>query len=157
MKIQILVVGRTRSAELAALFDDYLRRIKRYIPAELTVIPDVKANRKELQEQLCIREGKKILEQLKVGDIFYLLDERGTAYTSPKFAQLLQKKMNSGKKRWVLAVGGPYGFSEEVYERADGMISLSAMTFPHEMARLFLAEQLYRACTILRGEPYHHN
>lgn len=156
VKIQILVVGKTRSAELTALIDDYVRRIQRYIPIEISVIPDVKAKRKELREQLCIREGKKILEQLKSGDAFYLLDERGAAYTSPRFAQLFQKKMNSGKKRWVLAIGGPFGFSKEVYERADGMIRLSEMTFPHELVRLFLVEQLYRACTILRGEPYHH-
>lgn len=156
MKIQILVVGKTRSAELTTLIDDYFRRIQRYMQIELTVIPDVKIKRKELQEQLCIREGKKILEQLKGGDLLYLLDERGTAYTSPHFAQLLQKMMNSGKKRWILAVGGPYGFSKEVYDRADGRISLSEMTFPHELVRLFLMEQLYRACTIIRGEPYHH-
>lgn len=135
---------------------EYLKRLKRYIPSELIVIPDLKRGKNEGPNQLKVREGAQLLEFVKPGDALFLLDERGNAYSSPEFAAFLQKQMNSGRKRLLLAVGGSYGFSQQVYDRADGKIRLSRMTFSHEMARLFLLEQLYRACTILKGEPYHH-
>lgn len=156
MKIQILVIGKTRSNEISRLNQDYLDRLKRYVPAELVIIPDIKRGKNENAEQVSVREGEKLLAHIQGGDLLFLLDERGKAYSSKSFASFLQRQMNSGRKRLLLAIGGAYGFSQAVYDRADGMIQLSKMTFSHEMARLFLLEQLYRACTILRGEPYHH-
>ena len=156
MKIQLLVIGRTRSPELDRLCGEYLKRLQHYIPSELTVISDLKRVKNESPEQLKLREGKKLLEHVQAGELLYLMDEAGKDYTSVEFSSFLQKQMNSGRKRLVLVIGGAYGFSEEVYARAAGMIRLSRMTFSHEMARLFLLEQLYRACTILKGEPYHH-
>lgn len=122
----------------------------------MIIIQDMKRGKNESGDQVAVRESQKLLEQVQKGDLLFLLDERGKAYSSVAFASFLQKQMNSGRKRLLLAIGGAYGFSQEVYDRADGMIQLSKMTFSHEMARLFLLEQLYRACTILRGEPYHH-
>ena len=156
MKIQLLVIGKTRSPELDRLSAEYLRRLQRYVPSEMIVIPDLKRGKNESAEQLKIREGEQLLDYVQTGDVFFLLDERGKAYSSAEFATFLQKQMNAGRKRLLLAIGGAYGFSKQVFERATGKIQLSQMTFSHEMARLFLLEQLYRACTILRGEPYHH-
>ena len=157
MKIQLLVIGKTRSTELDRLCMEYLKRLQRYIPAEINVVPDVKRAKNESPDQLKIREGAKLLETVQAGDLLFLLDERGKAYSSTEFAAFIQKQLNSGRKRMILAIGGAYGFSEAVYKRADGQLQLSRMTFSHEMVRLFLLEQLYRACTILKGEPYHHN
>ena len=156
MKIQLLVIGKTRSPELDRLSAEYLKRLQRYIPSEMIVIPDLKRGKNESPEQLKIREGEQLLDYVQTGDVFFLLDERGKAYSSAEFATFLQKQMNAGRKHLLLAIGGAYGFSKQVYERANGKIQLSQMTFSHEMARFFLLEQLYRACTILRGEPYHH-
>ena len=156
MKIQVLVIGKTRSPELDTLSKEYLKRLQRYITTEWVVIPDIKRGKNEGPEQIKIKEGAKVLEHMLEGDLLYVLDERGISYTSKKFAAFLQKQMNSGRKRLVLAIGGAYGFSEAVYARASGKIRLSEMTFSHEMARIILLEQLYRACTILKGEPYHH-
>lgn len=156
MKVELLVIGRTKSPELDRLCTTYLKRLKRYIPSELLVIADVKRAKNERPEDLAMKEGEQLLKHVDAGDVLFLLDERGKGFTSRAFANFLQKQMNSGRKRLVLAIGGAYGFSDAVYTRADGMIRLSEMTFSHEMARLFLLEQLYRACTILKGEPYHH-
>lgn len=156
MKTELLLVGRTDDERIASLTDEYAARIGRYVPFEVTVIPDLK-NRKVLPEAgQKGREGELILERLSPSDRLVLMDEAGKEYSSEQFADYYQKSMNAGYKRLVFAIGGPYGFSEAVYRRADGKLSLSRMTFSHQMVRLFFAEQLYRALTILRGEPYHH-
>lgn len=134
----------------------YEKRLKHYIPFEIQVIPDIKAAKNLTNEQQKDREGEVILNALENQDMLVLMDEKGQQFGSVEFANFLQKKMNSGIKQMVLTVGGPFGFSKAVYERAQGKISLSKMTFSHQMVRLFLAEQLYRAYTILNNEPYHH-
>lgn len=156
MEITLLVTGKTVSRELASLTADYAARASRYTPFEMKVLPDVRNARALTPEQRKSAEGKQLLAAVSSSDFLMLLDERGRQYSSMDFAAMLQKRMASGMKRLVFAVGGPYGFSFDVYERADGKISLSAMTFSHEMVRLFFAEQIYRAMTILRGDPYHH-
>lgn len=157
MKIVMLTIGRTRTPYLAEGIDVYMRRAGHYLPVEICELPDVKTTRALTEERQKQLEGEKILEFVQTGDALVLMDERGREYTSREFADVLSRRMASGLKRLVLTIGGPYGFSSEVYARADGKISLSKMTLPHEMARLMLAEQIYRAMTILRGEPYHHD
>jgi len=156
MKITLLAIGKTDNKQLQSLMDDYIKRLGFYIPFELEVIPDIK-NAKNLSEALQKQaEGDEILKRTNTADILILLDEKGKTYTSEGFSQFLQKKMNSGLKNLIFVIGGPYGFSEEVYKRANGKVSLSSMTFSHLMVRLFFIEQLYRGFTILRNEPYHH-
>ncbi len=156
MKIKLLVIGKTDDKNLNALIDMYMKRLKHYITFEIQVIPDIRAAKNFTAEQQKEREGELILNALENPDILVLLDENGQAFGSVEFSNYLQKKMNSGIKQMVLAVGGPYGFSKAVYERAQGKLSLSKMTFSHQMVRLFVVEQLYRAFTILNNEPYHH-
>ena len=156
MKIKLLVIGKTDDHNLNALIDLYVKRLKHYIAFEIQIIPDIRAAKNFTTEQQKEREGELILNALENPDILILLDEQGEPYSSVDFSQYLQKKMNSGIKQMVLAVGGPYGFSKAVYERAQGKISLSKMPCSHEMVRLFMVEQLYRAFTILNNEPYHH-
>ena len=156
MKIKLLVIGKTDDKDLNALIDMYMKRLKHYITFDIQVIPDLRAAKNFTTEQQKEREGELILNVLENTDILVLLDENGQEFSSAGFSQYLQKKMNSGIKQMVLAVGGPYGFSKAVYERAQGKISLSKMTFSHQMVRLFVVEQLYRAFTILNNEPYHH-
>jgi len=135
---------------------DYSKRLGHYIQFEMNVIPDIK-NAKNLSETLQKKaEGDEILKRINASETLILLDENGKSYSSEKFSEFLQKKMNSGLKNLVFVIGGPYGFSDEIYDRANGKISLSSMTFSHQMVRLFFIEQLYRAFTILRNEPYHH-
>lgn len=156
MKITILAIGKTDNKQIQSLMDDYIKRLGFYIPFELEVIPDIK-NAKNLSEALQKQaEGDEILKRTNTADILILLDEKGKTYTSEGFSQFLQKKMNSGLKNLIFVIGGPYGFSEEVYKRVNGKVSLSSMTFSHQMVRLFFIEQLYRGFTILRNEPYHH-
>lgn len=156
MKITLLAIGKTDNKQIQSLMDDYIKRLGFYIPFELEVIPDIK-NAKNLSEALQKQaEGDEILKRTNTADILILLDEKGKTYTSEGFSQFLQKKMNSGLKNLIFVIGGPYGFSEEVYKRANGKVSLSSMTFSHQMVRLFFIEQLYRGFTILRNEPYHH-
>ncbi|MCB9425461.1 MAG: 23S rRNA (pseudouridine(1915)-N(3))-methyltransferase RlmH [Flavobacteriales bacterium] len=156
MTIRFLVIGKTDSSEITSIIDNYLNRIKHYIRFEYDIIPDIK-NVKNLSEaQQKEKEGELILSKIANGDHFILLDERGKKYSSIGYSELLQKKMNSGIKNLIFVVGGPYGFSESVYQRADGKVSLSDMTFSHQMIRMFFVEQTYRALTILRNEPYHH-
>lgn len=156
MKITLLAIGKTDNKQLQSLMDDYIKRLGFYIPFELEVIPDIK-NAKNLSEALQKQaEGDEILKRTNTADILILLDEKGKTYTSEGFSQFLQKKMNSGLKNLIFVIGGPYGFSEEVYKRANEKVSLSSMTFSHQMVRLFFIEQLYRGFTILRNEPYHH-
>lgn len=156
MEINLLVIGKTSSRPLADLTDEYIRRAARYTPFEMRVLPDVRNAKALTPQQRKQAEGKLILDAVQSSDFLMLLDERGKQFTSVTFAEMLQKRMASGLKRLIFLVGGPYGFSPEVYDRADAKISLSAMTFSHEMVRLFFAEQVYRAMTILRGEHYHH-
>ena len=156
MQITVLAIGKTDSKELAQLISIYEKRLGHYIKFKLVIIPDLK-NSKNLSENLQKeKEGELILNQVHTADTFLLMDENGKQLSSMEFSQFLQKKMNSGIKNLVLAIGGPYGFSEAVYQRSNGKLSLSKMTFSHQMVRLFLIEQLYRGFTILRNEPYHH-
>ena len=156
MKIKLLAIGKTDNKNLIALIDEYQNRLKHYVKFELEIIPDVK-NVKNLSEvQQKEKEGELILSKIQNTDQLVVLDDKGNAYTSIQFSKYLQKKMNSGIKQLVLAIGGPYGFSEAVYKKSSGTISLSEMTFSHQMIRLFVVEQLYRGFTILKNEPYHH-
>lgn len=155
MKIQLLITGKTVDARLVALIDDYCRRLTHYVPFDLVVIPDLKNQKSLSEEQVKAAEGEAILSRLTPSMDVVLLDEHGAEYRSIEFAEWLQKKMASGRDL-TLIIGGPYGFSEAVYQRANGKLSLSRMTFSHQMVRLLAVEQLYRAMTILRGEPYHH-
>lgn len=156
MNIVLLTVGKTRTPYVAEGIDEYLKRLRRYVPYEIMEIPDVKNAGKISREEQKEAEGNLILAALSSSDHLMLLDERGRQYTSLEFSSKLQGIMASGKKRLVMAVGGPYGFSQAVYSRANELLSLSKMTFNHEMVRLFITEQVYRAMSILRGDPYHH-
>jgi 23S rRNA (pseudouridine1915-N3)-methyltransferase len=156
MNIKLIAIGKTDNKSLQSLIDDYTKRLSFYIKFELEIIPDIK-NVKNLSEaQQKDKEGELILSKLAATDQLVLLDENGTTFSSIEFSDYLQKKMNAGIKTVVFAIGGPYGFSEEIYKKAQGKISLSAMTFSHQMVRLFVIEQLYRGFTILKNEPYHH-
>lgn len=155
MKITLLVVGKTTDSHIQALLQDYQKRLGHYIPFSLTVIPELKNTKSLTSEQQKQAEGELILRNITASTDMILLDEKGKEFRSVEFADHIQKKMSSGRDV-VFVVGGPYGFSEAVYQRANGQISLSQMTFSHQMVRLFFVEQIYRAMTILRGEPYHH-
>lgn len=156
MTIELIVIGKTDSQEVAALVEMYARRVNRYCKFALTVLPDLRDTRKLTPRQQSTAEGTAILRQLAEGDFVALLDERGEEMRSVEFAWWVQKRMNSGVKRLVMVIGGPYGFSDEVYARADAKLSLSRMTFSHQIVRAIFAEQIYRAFTILNNEPYHH-
>ncbi len=156
MKVCLLVIGKTDASYIKEGIAEYEKRLTRYIPYEMKVLPDVK-NAKNMTEELQKeREGDMLLEQFQTGDFIVLLDERGRQYSSMEFSQFLAQKMLGGIKRLVFVVGGPYGFAEKVYQRANDKISLSKMTFSHQMVRMIFAEQIYRGMTILKGEPYHH-
>lgn len=155
MKITLLVVGKTTDPRLQALIEDYQQRLKHYIPFEFVVVPDIKNAKTLSTDQLKSAEGQAILAALTPSMDVLLLDEHGREFRSIEYADFLQKKMGSGKDL-TLIIGGAYGFSKEVYTRANGKIALSQMTFSHQMIRLMAIEQIYRAMTILRGEPYHH-
>ena len=142
---------------MACGVEEFLKRANRYVPTELLVIPDIKTSKALSEESQKQQEGRSILAALQPGDIVTLLDERGKELTSREFSAMIERRMVQGIKRLVFVIGGPYGFSNEVYERADSKLSLSRMTFTHEMVRLFFTEQIYRAMTIMRGEPYHHD
>lgn len=156
MDIVLLTVGKTTISFVNEAIVEYEKRLKRYVPFSIVSIPDIKNTKSLTEEKQKQAEGEQILQRLSTSDFVVLLDERGKEFTSMEFADYLQKQMSAGRKRTVFVVGGPYGFSREVYERADGKVSLSRMTFNHEMVRAFFTEQVYRAMTILRGEPYHH-
>lgn len=157
MKITLMAVGRTQTEYLRNATDDYIRRASRYMPVEMQIIPDLKNTRSIDAAEQKQREGERILQALQPSDRVVLLDERGRELTSRELAGEVERLSVSGLKRVVYVIGGPYGFSDAVYLRADAKLSLSRMTFSHEMVRLFFAEQLYRAMTIIRGEPYHHD
>lgn len=156
MTIKLLVLGKTDSVELTQLIGEYQNRLKHYIKFELEIIPDIKNTKNLSEKQQKEKEGDAILNRLNPTDLLVLLDENGRQKTSLEFSQYLQKNMNSGLKQLVFVIGGPYGFSEAIYQKCQGKISLSKMTFSHQMVRLFMVEQLYRAFTILKNEPYHH-
>jgi 23S rRNA (pseudouridine1915-N3)-methyltransferase len=156
MNIKLLAIGKTDNKALQTLIDDYTKRLGFYVKFDLEIIPDIK-NVKNLSEaQQKEKEGELILSKLSTTDQLILLDENGKTFSSVGFSEEMQKKMNSGVKTLVYVIGGPYGFSPEVYAKAQGKVSLSSMTFSHQMVRLFFIEQVYRAFTILRNEPYHH-
>jgi ribosomal RNA large subunit methyltransferase H len=157
MQLSLLVLGKTDSAQIETEIKRYESRLKHYLPFELRVISDVRRGSKLTPEEQKRAEGIELLRYITPTDRVYLFDERGESYTSRAFATFIERAMVSGERRMVFIIGGPYGFSPEVYERADGQVSLSRMTFSHQMVRLFAIEQLYRAQTIIRGEPYHHD
>ena len=156
MTIKLLTVGKTDDKDLQKLIDQYVKRLKHYCKFKIEIIPDIKKSKKmdeNLQKQ---KEGELILAKTQASDILVLLDENGKNFSSVGFSTWLQKQMNTSMKQLIFVIGGPYGFSDEVYQRANQKISLSKMTFSHQMVRLFFTEQIYRAFTILKNEPYHH-
>jgi len=156
MNIKLIAIGKTDNKALQSLVDDYTKRLSFYIKFDLDIIPDIKNVKNLSESQQKEKEGDLILAKITPTDQLILLDENGKNFSSVAFSEELQKKMNSGVKTLVFVIGGPYGFSETVYAKAQGKISLSVMTFSHQMVRLFFIEQLYRGFTILRNEPYHH-
>ncbi len=157
MKITLAVIGKTDVGYVRQGIEEYVKRLRHYVTFDIQYIGDVRNTRNMSEAQQKVAEGRALLTALEASDYVVLLDEHGTERTSVDFSNWLQRRMASGSKRLVLVVGGPYGFSPEVYDRANEKISLSKMTFPHELVRLIFVEQLYRAFTILRHEPYHHN
>ncbi len=156
MTIKLLAIGKTDNAPLQQLIEDYKKRLGFYIKFNFEIIPYLKNSKNLSKEQQKQKEGELILHQIKSTDVLILLDENGKQLDSVLFSNYLQKHMNSGIKQLVFVIGGPYGFSQDVYKKAQGKLSLSKMTFSHQMVRLFFIEQLYRGFTILRNEPYHH-
>lgn len=156
MVIDLILIGKTDSEEIAALLSDYSRRINRSIKFSVIILPDVRNSRKLPQSVQRQNEGEAILRQLSVQDTVILLDEKGEEMRSVEFASWLGKRLSGTDRRLCFVVGGPYGFSPEVYARANGMVSLSKMTFSHQLIRAIFAEQLYRAFSILNHTPYHH-
>lgn len=156
MKIELAVIGKTSIGYLKQGIDEYIKRLKHYVPFEIKYIDDIKNTKNISEGQQKRTEGAKILSLLDKSDFVVLLDEHGKEYTSMQYSSYIQKRMLSGAKKVVFVIGGPYGFSQEVYDRANDKISFSKMTFNHEMIRLIFTEQLYRAYTIINHEPYHH-
>ena len=156
VKITLLMVGSTDRKYLNEGIEDYQKRIIHYLPFEIKAIPDLKNSRHLSEDQQKEREGKAILEQVASSDELVLLDVEGNEYSSPELAGWIEKRMISGTRQVIFVIGGPYGFSDGVYRRADSKLSLSKLTFPHQLVRLLFIEQLYRAMTIIKGEPYHH-
>ncbi|MDR0815404.1 MAG: 23S rRNA (pseudouridine(1915)-N(3))-methyltransferase RlmH [Bacteroidales bacterium] len=156
MKITLLWIGKTSEDWLQRGIAEYEKRLTHYVPLSVECLVVKNLPKQDIEKQK-IMEGNAILEKIDALDELYLLDERGQTFTSEGLASFLQKKMSASAKRLVLAVGGPYGFSKSVYQRANGQISFSSLTFSHQMIRLLLCEQVYRAFTIIKGEAYHHN
>jgi 23S rRNA (pseudouridine1915-N3)-methyltransferase len=156
MNIRLLAIGKTDNKSLQTLIDDYTKRLSFYVKFDLEIIPDLKNVKNLSESQQKEKEGELILSKISATDQLILLDENGKSFNSVGFSDYLQKKMNAGIKTLVFVIGGPYGFSELVYQKANGKVSLSEMTFSHQMVRLFCIEQIYRGFTILRNEPYHH-
>ncbi|WP_204345661.1 23S rRNA (pseudouridine(1915)-N(3))-methyltransferase RlmH [Psychroserpens algicola] len=156
MTIKLLAIGKTDHTDLQSLIDEYQKRLGFYVKFEFEIIPDLKKTKNLSEDQQKQKEGELILGKLNSTDVMIVLDENGKQLDSVNFSQYLQKHMNSGIKQLVFVIGGPYGFSPEVYQKANGKLSLSKMTFSHQMIRLFMIEQLYRGFTILKNEPYHH-
>jgi 23S rRNA (pseudouridine1915-N3)-methyltransferase len=157
MKITLLTIGKTEDKYLIEGIEIYLKRLKHYIQFRIMEIPELKNTKSLSRDQQKIKEAELIFKQIQSTDHVILLDENGAEFSSKKFSVYLNKKMVGGQQHLVFIIGGPYGFSDEVYARGNDKISLSQMTFSHQMIRLFFTEQLYRAYTILKGEPYHHD
>lgn len=157
MKITLLAIGKTNARFLQEGIDQYTKRLSHYIPFELKILPDVKTTKALTNEKQKEMEGQMFMSVIGQGDWVTLLDEKGKEYTSREFASYIDKKTITIPKNLIFIIGGPYGFSQEMYNRANEKLSLSKMTFSHEMIRLFFVEQIYRAMTILKGEPYHHD
>ena len=157
MNIKLIAIGKTDDKNLQALIDEYSKRLNFYIKFEVEIIADIKNVKNLSENQQKEKEGELILSKITATDQLILLDENGKMFSSLSFSDELQKKMNSGIKTLVFVIGGPYGFSDAINAKANGKISLSQMTFSHQMVRLFFIEQLYRGFTILKGEPYHHS
>jgi len=155
VKTELILIGKTTDKHLQAGIDDYIGRIGHYLPFSVTVIPELKNTKSLSEEQQKEREGELILKSLQPSDHLVLLDEHGAERTSVEFAQWMERRQQT-VRRLVFCIGGPYGFSKAVYQRANEQVSLSRMTFSHQMVRLVFTEQIYRACTIIKGEPYHH-
>ncbi|SNS10283.1 23S rRNA (pseudouridine1915-N3)-methyltransferase [Belliella buryatensis] len=156
MQIKLIAVGKTDSRAIQELIEEYVKRLGFYIKFDFEIIPDLKNTKSLSESNQKEKEGELILKKLQSADELILLDENGKQFSSVDFSEYLQKKMNSGLKQLVFVIGGPYGFSDAIYQRANGKVSLSKMTFSHQMVRVFFIEQIYRAFTILKNEPYHH-
>lgn len=157
MKITLLAIGKTNAKYLQEGIEQYTKRLSHYIPFELKILPDVKTTKALITDKQKEMEGEMFMSAIQQGDWVTLLDERGKEFTSRDFASYIDKKMITIPKNLIFIIGGPYGFSKAMYDRANEKLSLSKMTFSHEMIRLFFVEQIYRAMTILKGEPYHHD
>ena len=156
MKVALVLVGKTVNKHFVELIDEYAGRVKHYIGFDIITIPELKNTKSLSADQQKQQEGELILKQMQAGDHVVLLDEHGKEFRSVEFSSYMEQKMQTVNKRLVFVIGGPYGFSPDVYGKANEKISLSKMTFSHQMVRLIFVEQLYRAMTIMRGEPYHH-
>lgn len=156
MRTYLILIGKTTNSHIVSLIDDYASRLKHYIGFDIITIPELKNTKSLSAEQQKQQEGELILKQLQAGDHVVLLDEHGKELRSVEFSHYMEQRMQTVSKRLVFIIGGPYGFSPDVYAKANGKLSLSKMTFSHQMVRLIFVEQLYRAMTIMRGEPYHH-
>lgn len=156
MKIKFIVIGKTNTSFIKEAIAEYEKRLKHYASFEIICLPDIKNAGKLNEVQLKTKEGESILANINAGDELILLDEKGAQYTSVEFAALLTKKMNAATKSLAFVAGGAFGFSDEVYKKATALLSLSKMTFTHQMVRLIFVEQVYRAFTIIKGEGYHH-
>lgn len=157
MKIHVFFTGKTTGKLFQEAIADYQQRLTHYIPFSIEEIPDLKNTKSLNEEQQKEKEADMLFERLQPGDVLILLDEKGKEFTSREFSTYLDNKIQTVNKRLVFLIGGPYGFSQRVYDAAQGKISLSKMTFSHQMVRLFLVEQIYRAFTILNNQPYHHD
>lgn len=157
MKILLLGIGKTDAPYLLEGSNIYLKRLQHYFKTETNFIPDLKKVSQVSPEERCKKEGQALLKVLEPADHVILLDEKGKEFSSREFSSFIQKQANAGRKRIVFIIGGAFGFSDELYQRANQKISLSKMTFSHQMVRLFFLEQIYRACTIIKGEPYHND
>lgn len=156
MQIKLIAIGKTDRKEYESIIADFQKRVGFYIKFDFEIIPDIKNSKNLSEEQQKSHEGKSFLQKINPSDVVILLDEKGKTFSSVNFANYLQKKMNASTKQLIFLIGGPYGFSDEIYLRANEKISISEMTFSHQMIRFIFIEQLYRAMTILRNEPYHH-
>ncbi len=155
MKTKLIVVGKTNDKNIIKGIEDYVSRIKHYMPFDIQVIPELKNTKSLSVDNQKEMEADQILKNISSADTLVLLDEHGTEYRSIEFAKWIERKQQTARSL-TFVVGGPYGFAQKVYDRADSLISLSKMTFSHQMIRLLFVEQIYRACTIIKGEPYHH-
>ncbi len=156
MKIKLIAIGKTDHKYMGLMIDEYVKRLGFYISFDFQILPDIKNTKSLTEKQQKVKEGELLLKHIDATDVVILLDEKGKGLSSVGFSEYIQKKMNSGIKQLIFIIGGPYGFDDVIYMRANGKISLSQMTFSHQMIRLFFIEQLYRAFTILKNEPYHH-